>query len=65
MKKILVGIVGVVATLIGLILAITGTMYEVLPGSFRYASLAGIFLFILGLVFIGAFYEYPDEDILS
>lgn len=65
MKRKLLGIVGVVLTPIGMVVASLGTMYECLPSEFRYSALIGIFISIYGINLIGAASEYPDDDILS
>lgn len=64
MKKFL-SFVGKIVTLAGLILAILGTMYEILPESLRYSCLIGLFLAIWGGAMLGASSEYPNDDILS
>lgn len=48
--------------LVGVILSIAGTMYEILPSCFRYSSLVGGFLVICGLMLVGLYFEYPEED---
>ncbi len=64
MKRFL-AFVGKIVTLVGVILAILGTMYEILPDSLRYSCLIGLVLAVWGWTMIGASSEYPDEDILS